>query len=241
MAISQLLVDQRLGQEIERPGANRLDRRIDRAVAGDHDDGGVRAVPAAVLEDLEAVAVAQADVGQHQVVGLPVDGGDGLGATGGRVQLIALIAEPIGHRGQHVSIVVHQKKYAAFHPVHHCARTRRSARHRARAVAKYLRHGLRWRQRAAGQSHGADTRSEARPRPNSWRIRTNSGCRRRRKLARWPKFFKVFYPHLRRVQNAFSPRLGAVFLSVCRWIGGVSSVAPGYFALASGVLLFRRR
>ena len=41
----QFFVDQRLGEEIERAGANRFDRRFDRAVAGDQDHrrGGVAA------------------------------------------------------------------------------------------------------------------------------------------------------------------------------------------------------
>ena len=87
---------------------------FDRAVAGDHDDGGGRLLLAAVGQQIEAVVVAQADIDQHQIVGLAVDGGDALGQAGGRIGLVALLAEPVGHRGQHVAIVVHQQQCAAL-------------------------------------------------------------------------------------------------------------------------------
>ena len=96
----QLFVDQRLGEEVEGPQADRLDGRLDRAVAGDHDHGRVRLLLAAMGQQVEAVAVAQADVDQHQVVGLAIDGGDAFGQAGGRIGLVALLAEPVGHRGR---------------------------------------------------------------------------------------------------------------------------------------------
>ena len=69
----QFFVDQRLGEEVEGAQADRLDGRFDRAVAGDHDDRGGGLLLAAMGQHVEAVVVAQADVGQHQVVGLAVD------------------------------------------------------------------------------------------------------------------------------------------------------------------------
>ena len=70
----QFFVDQRLGEEVEGAQADRLDRRFDRAVAGDHDDGRGGLLAAAMGQQFEAVAVAQADVDQHQVVALAVHG-----------------------------------------------------------------------------------------------------------------------------------------------------------------------
>ena len=102
----QLFVDQGLGEEIEGPGADGLDGGLDGAVAGDHDDGGGRVMLPAMGEDVEPVTVAEADVGQDHVVRLAAQGGEGLGAAGGGLHLVALLAEPFGHRGQHVPIVI---------------------------------------------------------------------------------------------------------------------------------------
>ncbi len=63
----QLVVDERLGDVIERAGANRFDRAVRRAVAGHQNDLRGRPVAAALFEQIEAVAVAEADVGQHEV------------------------------------------------------------------------------------------------------------------------------------------------------------------------------
>ena len=69
-----------------------------RAVAGDHDHAGPGGA-AGSGQEVETVAVAQPDVDQDDVVDLAVDRGQGLGAAGGGVHLVALLAEPIGHRG----------------------------------------------------------------------------------------------------------------------------------------------
>ena len=109
MAIKQLFVDQRLGQEVEGAEADGLDRRLDRAVAGNHDDGGGGLVLAAMGQQIEAVAVAQPDIHQHEVVGLAVDGR----MPSARLVAVSVgnpVAEPIGHRAQHVTVVVHQQK-----------------------------------------------------------------------------------------------------------------------------------
>ena len=63
----QLVVDQRLGEVVERAGTNGFDRAVGRAVAGDQDDLHAGPIAAALLQQVEAVAVAQADVDQHQV------------------------------------------------------------------------------------------------------------------------------------------------------------------------------
>ena len=60
----QFFVDQRLGEQIERPGPNRFDRRFDRAVAGDqnHRRGGV--FLAGVRQHFKAIVVGQSDIDQ---------------------------------------------------------------------------------------------------------------------------------------------------------------------------------
>jgi len=102
----QLFVDERLGEEVEGPGADRLDGGIDRAVAGDHDHSRGRLVLAAEGQHVEPVPIAQPDVHQDDVVGLAPDRGEGLGAAGGRVQLVPLLPQPIGHRLEQVPVVV---------------------------------------------------------------------------------------------------------------------------------------
>jgi hypothetical protein len=109
----QFFVDERLGEKVEGPEADGLDGRLDRAVAGDHDDGGGGLFLAAIGQHVEAVVGAEADVHQHQVVGLPVDGRVGLDQGGRGVGVVALLAQPIGHRGEDLPIVIHQKKRAA--------------------------------------------------------------------------------------------------------------------------------
>ena len=52
--------------------------------------------------------IAQADIDQCQVVGLAIDRGDAFGQARGRIDLVALLAEPLGHRAEHVAIVVYQ-------------------------------------------------------------------------------------------------------------------------------------
>ena len=106
----QLFVDQRLSEEIERPLADRLDGRLDGAVAREHDDRRLRPLLADVGQQIEAVVVGQTDIDQGQVVGLAIDRGDSFGQAGGRIGLVALLAEPVRHRAQHVAIVVYQKE-----------------------------------------------------------------------------------------------------------------------------------
>ena len=90
--------------------------RFDGAVAGQQDHGRLPGrCCAAMGQHVEAVAVAQADVGQHQVVGLLVHGRDGRGEIVGRIDLESLLPQPFGHRFQDVTIVVDQQQRGAFH------------------------------------------------------------------------------------------------------------------------------
>ena len=80
---------------------------------------GLRVVLAAVGQDVEAVAVGQADVGQHQV--------ERLAARSAAQRpsrrpvavstLVALLAQPVGHRFEHVAVVVDQEQVAAISSV----------------------------------------------------------------------------------------------------------------------------
>ena len=61
----------RLGDEVERPELERPHRSLDVAVRGDHRDRRAGMVGLDPLDEVEAVAVGQAHVGQHEVVALP--------------------------------------------------------------------------------------------------------------------------------------------------------------------------
>ena len=104
----ELVVDQRLGEIVERAGANRFDRAVRRAVARQQNHLRRRPVAAAMLEQIEAVAVAESHVAEHEVVRLAAQRLERVAVAGGRVEVVALAAEPVGHRFQHVAIVVDQ-------------------------------------------------------------------------------------------------------------------------------------
>ena len=65
---------------------------------------------AAMGQQVETVAVAQPNVGQHEIVRLAIDGRQPFGQAGRGVGGIALVAEPVGHRDQHLAVVVNQQK-----------------------------------------------------------------------------------------------------------------------------------
>ena len=58
---------ERLDQEVEGPGAHRLDRAVDRAVGGDDDDAGLGRLAAELAQELEPVAVGKLQVEEHQL------------------------------------------------------------------------------------------------------------------------------------------------------------------------------
>ncbi len=93
----QLVVDDRLGDQIECAGADRLDGGFYGAVAGHQDDGRVRALLAAMGQDLEAVAVAQAHIDKRQFVMLLAQRGNRLGDAGHGVDGKAQLAQPGRH------------------------------------------------------------------------------------------------------------------------------------------------
>jgi hypothetical protein len=72
-------------------------------------------VLAAVGQHVKTIAVAQPDVGQDDVVAFAVDGGQRIAATGGGIQLIALLPEPVGHGLEYLAIVIHQQHRGGLH------------------------------------------------------------------------------------------------------------------------------
>ncbi len=106
----QFVVDQRLGQVVEGAGAEGFHGGVGVAVAGHQDDLGGRIVAADLLQEVEAVAVLEADIDQHEVVGLLTELEARVGDARGSVDLETLAAEPVGHRLQQASIVVDQQQ-----------------------------------------------------------------------------------------------------------------------------------
>ena len=75
------LVLERLRDVVERAVAHRLDRALDRGVRGDDHDHGVGIPPADVAQNLEAGAVGQHQVEEHDVVRLRLERGESAGAV----------------------------------------------------------------------------------------------------------------------------------------------------------------
>ena len=111
----QLLVHQRLGEQVECAGSQGLNADLHRAVARDQNHRQTRMVATAVLQNLEPVPVTQTNVGQDQVVPALIDQGLRLAASGGHVDMVALITEPAGHGIQDMAVIVHQKKGGLIH------------------------------------------------------------------------------------------------------------------------------
>jgi hypothetical protein len=111
----QLGVDERLGQKVEGAGADRLHGHFDRAVAGEQDHRHAGMVLTAMGEHVEAVAIGKPHVAQYQVGRFAVDRRHARRTISRRVELVALLAQPIGHRFEHVAIVVDEEEGAPGH------------------------------------------------------------------------------------------------------------------------------
>jgi hypothetical protein len=102
----EFIVDQRLGEKIERSHANRFDRRLDRAVAGNHDDRRCRPSLPAIGEQVESVIVAQADVKNRHIVCLTVNPLLPFKKAHRGIDLVSLRSKPVGHRAENLAVVV---------------------------------------------------------------------------------------------------------------------------------------
>jgi len=111
----QFVIQQRLGEQIEGAAADGIDGGFHRAVARDQDHRGLRTLSTAVRQHLEAVVLAQSNVDQGQIVRPFVEGFDRRAVAGGRVELEALLAQPVGHRFENVPIVVNEQNGVSFH------------------------------------------------------------------------------------------------------------------------------
>ncbi len=69
----QFVVGPRLGDVILRAALKRGARHVDRAVSGNQHDGKIRIAPPDFAQQVEAVAVGQADVQQQEIEGLFVE------------------------------------------------------------------------------------------------------------------------------------------------------------------------
>jgi len=99
-----------LGDVMVSAGLHGIDGRIDRGVAGDHDDLGYRAVFLRKFQDIHAVDLFHLQVGENQVEPLVLDQRQGLGAVLQGGDLIALILENVGEVFQGDLFVVDDEK-----------------------------------------------------------------------------------------------------------------------------------
>ena len=104
-----LLERQRLLDEVVRAELDRLDRRLDVAVAGDHDDDGVGAALAQTLQRREAVHAGQPDVEDDEVDRPARQPVQTLLAARHRLDDVPFVLEDTGQRRPHAGFVVNQK------------------------------------------------------------------------------------------------------------------------------------
>ena len=109
-----LLERQRLLDEVVRAELDRLDRRLDVAVAGDHDDDGVGAALAQALQRREAVHAGQPDVEDDEVDRPARQPVEAVLAARHRFDDVAFVLEDTGQRRPHAGFVVNEKD-RAFH------------------------------------------------------------------------------------------------------------------------------
>jgi hypothetical protein len=77
------------------PLAHGRHRRLQGGEGGDQDDLHVRVAGLAAAQDLQAIHLVHLEVGEHQVVRVAVEQAQGLGATLGGGDLVALAAEDV--------------------------------------------------------------------------------------------------------------------------------------------------
>ena len=103
----QLRERQRLLDEVERAEPRRLDRGLDGAVAGHHDDrAAVGGGGGPLAQQTDAVDIRHPDVEQHQVRRLPRARGARLRGVRGDVHLVALLGEDLLQQTADVRLVI---------------------------------------------------------------------------------------------------------------------------------------
>ena len=135
----QLRDRERLLHEVEGAEPGRLDRRLDRAVAREHDDRAVQRVLLVPLaQQRDAVHVGHPDVEQHEV-GLLARGRAARGSRVGRdLDLVALFREDFREQPPDVSLVVDDQNSRRTHAFSLLASARRASRATAGNVMRTL-------------------------------------------------------------------------------------------------------
>ena len=106
-----LEIDQleRFRQVVEGPETHRLHRGLDRSVAGDHDDLGVRMVLVAVTDDVETVHVAEAEIHDHEVGFLEIQCRNAFAAAEGFGDPVSLHPARFSHQVQDGRFIIDHK------------------------------------------------------------------------------------------------------------------------------------
>ena len=106
---SQLVDIERFGQISRGPGLHGGDGRLDRAMAGEDHDFGVRQLPFGLGQDLEPANPLHDQVGDDDVEVVFFDEPESLAAAGGHDAIVANAFEALGHRrGVRFVVVDHQ-------------------------------------------------------------------------------------------------------------------------------------
>ena len=112
----QLGERQRLLDEVEGPEARGLDRRLDGAVPGHHDDrAAVGDARGPFAQQRDAVDVGHPDVQQHEIGDLPRARGARLRGVGGDVHLVAFLGEDLLQQAADVRLVIDHENVWVTH------------------------------------------------------------------------------------------------------------------------------
>jgi hypothetical protein len=107
---ANFIIDNGFGQVIERAELDRLNRALDRAVAGDDDDDDVREATADGAEKLGGLQAGHVDVGQKQLDLRAFENGLSLFAAIGGADFVAFADEELRERLEHDPVFVHDQQ-----------------------------------------------------------------------------------------------------------------------------------
>ena len=135
---------QRLLDEVEGAEPRRLDRGLDRAVAGENDDRAAqRMLLVPFAQQRDAVHVGHPDVEQHEV-GLLARGRAARGGRVGRdLDLVALLREDLGEQSPDIGLVIDDENSRRSHAFSLLASARRASRAAAGNTMRIARAALR--------------------------------------------------------------------------------------------------
>jgi len=132
----EFVIDDRLGQIVERASLDRFHGAFNCAVTRKQDDRGIRLILRDPFQDVETVLIGQADVGEDDVEVVFADAGERVLAVHGRFSPVAQRAEIVRHGLADVTVIVNDQQISLN--VHQKLAAHRQAAWRAQGGARGL-------------------------------------------------------------------------------------------------------